>query len=140
MVKTYDPKQNAIIVGGHIVSGFADGTFIVVERNEQAFNLKVGADGEGCRVKSNNKSGKFTLTLMQSSSSNDFLSALANADELTGEGVAPCLMKDNSGTTVCAGATSWVQKQANVENAKEATTRQWVIETDELDMFVGGNN
>lgn len=139
MVKTYDPKGISMICGGKILSGFGDGTFIVVERNEQTFNLKVGVDGEGTRAKSNNKSGKITITLMQSSPSNDDLSAFAAADELSNSGVFPCLMKDNNGTTVCAAATAWVQKPANVENAKEVSTRTWVLESDEIDMFVGGN-
>lgn len=140
MVKTYDPKAVAVIFGGKIITGFGDGTFVVVERNEQTFNLKVGVDGEGTRAKSNNKSGKITLTLMQSSSSNDDLSAFAAADELSNTGVAPCLIKDSNGTTVCAAATAWIQKPANVEDAKEVGTRTWVIESDEVDMFVGGNN
>ena len=62
-LKTYDPKQISVIVGGAIISGFADGEFVTTERNEDAFTLNVGADGEGGRVKSNNKSGRITLTL-----------------------------------------------------------------------------
>lgn len=140
MVKTYDPKQVAVICGSKIISGYADGTFVVVERNEQAFNLKVGVDGEGARAKSNNKSGKITITLLQSSQSNDDLSAFAAADELTGEGVFPCTVKDSSGTTLCAAATAWVQKMANPEFSGEIGQRVWVIESDEVDMLVGGNN
>lgn len=140
MVKTYDPKDISVIFGGKIITGFGDGTFVVIERNEQTFNLKVGVDGEGTRAKSNNKSGKITLTLMQSSASNDDLSAFAAADELSNTGVAACLLKDGNGSTVCAAATAWIQKPANVENAKEVSTRTWVIESDEIDMFVGGNN
>lgn len=139
MVFTYDPKQVSCIVGGKILSGFADGTFIVVERNEQAFNLKVGVDGEGTRAKSNNKSGKITITLMQSSASNDDLSAIAAADELSNAGVVPFYMKDNSGRSVCTALSSWIQKYANSEFAKETTTRQWVLETDDIEIFIGGN-
>lgn len=139
MVHTFDPKLVSLIFGGKIISGYADGTFILVERNEQTFNLKVGADGEGTRVKSNNKSGKITVTLMQSSASNDDLSAFALADEISNTGVVPVLMKDGSGRTVVSGATAWLQKPANVELAKEATARTWVIESDELAMVVGGN-
>lgn len=138
-VFTFDPKQVAVIVGGKIMSGFADGTFIVAERNEQAFNLKVGVDGEGTRAKSNNKSGKVTVTLMQSSASNDDLSSIAAADELSNTGVVPLLVKDASGRTVIAAQSAWVQKYPNSEFAKETSTRAWVLESDELDIFVGGN-
>ncbi len=138
-VRTFDPKQTSMIVGGKIMSGFADGTYIKVTRNEQSFTLKVGVDGEGSRAKSNNKSGKFEITLMQTSPSNDDLAALAAADEASGLGLAPCLMKDGSGRTVCQATTAWVQKQPDVELGKEVGTRTWVLESDEINMFVGGN-
>lgn len=139
MVKTYDPKLVSIILGGKIISGIADGTFINVERAQQAFTLKVGAGGEGTRAKSNDKSGKITITLQQSSPSNDDLSAFAAADELTNAGVFPALIKDGSGRTVCAAATAWVQKLPNSEFAKEVSNRVWVVESDEIDILVGGN-
>jgi hypothetical protein len=140
MVNTYDPKLFSVIVGAKIMSGFSDGSFIRVERNEQAWNLKVGVDGEGTRAKSNNLSGKVTITLMQSSSSNDDLSAFAAADELSNSGAVPLLVKDVSGTTVCSAVTAWVMKYPDTEFGKEVLTRAWVLETDELLMLVGGEN
>ena len=122
------------------MTGFGDNTYIKLERNEQAFNLKVGVTGEATRAKNNNRSGKVTITLMQSSSSNDDLSSFAAADELTNTGAVPVLIKDGSGTTVASAVTAWVQKYPSTEFQKEATTREWVMETDELLMFVGGEN
>lgn len=138
-LRQYDPKQISLIVGGKIITGYADGTFVTPERNEDAFMLKVGVDGEGSRSKNANKSGKITIVLMQTSPSNDYLSALALADELSGNGVVPALMKDNLGTTLVTALSAWVKKIANPEMAKEVGTRTWVIETDELNMLVGGN-
>jgi Protein of unknown function (DUF3277) len=139
MVKTYDPKNVSLIVGGKIIGGFTDGTFIVAERNEQMWNLKVGVDGIGTRAKSNNRSGKVTVTLHQSSSSNDDLSGFATADELSNTGAVPVLLRDNLGTTLCTALTAWVQKFANAEFGKEVANRVWVLETDELIIFDGGN-
>lgn len=138
-VKTYDPGQVAMIVGGKIITGFSEGTFIKASRNEQAYNLKVGVDGEGTRARNRNKSGKFEITLMQSSDSNDVLSAFAAADEASNSGSVPVLLKDASGRTVGACATGWVQKIPDSDFAKETEKRVWVIETDEIDIFVGGN-
>ena len=140
MVLVYDPKNVSVIVGGKIISGFADGTFIKCERNEQAWNLKVGVDGEGARAKNNNKSGKITLTLMQTSSSNDVLSAYALADELGNAGAVPVYIKDHNGTSVATALTAWVQKFPDFEDAKEISMRSWVLETDELVLNIGGNN
>lgn len=138
-VLTYDPKQVAVVIGGQVISGFADGTFVKVERNEPAFNLKVGVDGEGTRAKSNNKSGKYTITLMQSSSSNDYLSSLAQSDEASNSGVVPVYVNDKSGRSLYSSLTAWVQKYADGEYQKETTTRTWVIESDEILMNVAGN-
>lgn len=137
-VLQYDPKNVSLIVGGKIMSGFSDGTFINLMRNEQSWNLKVGVDGEGTRAKNNNQSGKFEIELMQSSSSNDVLSAFLAADELAGAGAVPVYLRDNNGATLASCLTGWVQKWPDSPFAKEVSTRKWVIETDQLNIFVGG--
>lgn len=138
-VKTYDPKQVAVVVGTRAASGYAEGSFVKVERNDDAFALLVGADGEATRAKSANKSGKITLTLLASSDYNDYLSELALSDELTGGGIVPLLVKDNSGRSLYSSATCWVMKVPGADFAKEGGSREWVFETDELIMFAGGN-
>lgn len=137
-VKTYDPAGIAIIVAGGPIEGFAPDTFVVAARRNPSWALTVGADGEGARAKSNDKSGTITFTLIQTSLSNDFLSSLAALDELTNNGVGPLLIKDLNGDTIIAAGTAWVQKPADSEYGKEIATREWVLETDDLNMFVGG--
>ena len=109
-VYTYASDEVRIIVGGVPISGLADGTFVSVARDEQAFTKVTGADGTTSRAKSANRSGSITLTLSQTSPSNDVLSALAVADEETGAGVVPVLIKDGSGRSVHATDAAWVQK------------------------------
>jgi len=138
-VKPYDPAEVTITFAGIIVEGYADGTFITAARNNPSFSLKVGASGEGARAKSNDRSGTVTLTLLQSSASNDLLSAQAALDEASGDGIGSLLIKDLSGTTLCSAETAWIQKPADVEYAKEISDRQWVLETDILNIFAGGN-
>lgn len=138
MVFQYDPKNISVIVGGKIVSGFSDGSWLKIVRNEAGWTLKVGVDGEGTRARNNNKSGRFELELMQSSSSNDALSNFAVLDENSGAGAVPVLIKDNNGTTIATALTAWVQKFADSDFAKDVSVRKWVIETDLLNVFVGG--
>jgi hypothetical protein len=138
-VKTYDPKQVTVIVGTRPISGFADGTFITVARNSDMWSLVVGADGEATRAKSNDKSGRITITLTQSAESNQYLSELALADELSNGGLVPILIRDASGKTIHACASAWIVKRPESAFAKEAGTREWVFETDTLEMFEGGN-
>lgn len=138
---TYDPSQVTIIFAGIPVSGFAEGTFVSAERNEDSWALQVGADGEATRAKSNNRSGRVTFTLIQSSITNDALSALHAVDENTpgGDGIGPLLVKDLSGRTIIAAETAWIAKPATVEFGREASEREWIIETDRLEVFAGGN-
>lgn len=138
-VKTYDPKQVILIVGGFQITGYAEGTFVNIARREDAFTLHVGSDGEGVRSKSNNRSGTVTFHLLQSSHSNDILSAFAKADELTNAGIFPLMVKDGSGSSLYMAQSAWIKKIADSEFGKEAGAREWGLETDNLEAFVGGN-
>jgi len=137
----YNPAEVAVIFAGAPLSGFADGTFVTVERNEDSYTLQVGTDGEQCRSKSNNKSGRITVTLMQSSQSNAILSAFHALDELSpnGDAIAPSLVKDNQGTSLYAAEKSWIVKPASAEHGRESGSREWIIETGHLNVLVGGN-
>ena len=137
--KTYDPKQVSVIIGSQPMRGFAEGDFVSVERNEDSWTLLVGADGESTRSKNANRSGKVTITLLASSSSNDYLTQLALADDASGRGVFSIMIKDNFGTSIYTAATAWIVKQPARSFAKEAGSQEWVIETDELIQYSGGN-
>lgn len=137
-VATYSPEDVSVAINGSVLSGFADGTFVLCEREVDSFVKHVGADGKVTRSKSANKSGMITLTLTGSSASNDVLSALSAKDEIDGSGVAPAIVKDNSGRTVCAGK-GWIRKPPGAEFATEIGDREWIFDIDNLTMFIGGN-
>ena len=138
-VKTYDPKAVLVIFAGIPIEGIADGTFVTAVRDNPAFTSLVGSDGEGARALSNDTSGTITLTLLQTSISNALLSAVINVDENTGDGVGPFLLKDNSGTTLLAAESAWIEKTADAEYGREISNREWVIKTDNLQILHGGN-
>lgn len=137
-MKSYDPKNVSMIIGSHIVTEFEDGTFINVERNNDTWAIKKGASGETARAKSNDRSGIFTFTLLQTSLSNDFLSALAITDETSNNGVVPVVIKENGGTTVASAVEAWIRRPSAVEFSKTVGARQWILETGELLLNVGG--
>ena len=138
-VRTYDPSKVIISVGGVPMSGYTDGTFCEVVRNEATWNLVVGADGNSTRSKTNNFSGTLTITLKQSSPSNDVLSSFLALDELSNAGIVPVLIKDLSGNSIYFSAQGWVQGYANSTFAKDITDRTWTIQLATLDAFVGSN-
>jgi len=138
-VSTFDPKSVVVTIGGIPMSGYADGTFLEITADNQQFTKVTGADGYTTRIKSNNYGGVMTLTLAQSSFSNDALSVILNADRLSNAGVVPILIKDLSGTTVVFSATGWIQQFPDISFGNEMNNRAWAIELAEIDIFIGGN-
>lgn len=139
-VATYDPSEVVITISGVPMSGFSDGTFLEIDRNEPTWNTVVGADGLVTRGKTNNFSGTLTLTLKQSSPSNDVLSGLMALDEANNTGVFPILVKDLSGNSIYFAGQAWITQYANSSFDKAITDRQWVMTLAQADIFVGSNS
>jgi hypothetical protein len=139
-VKTYDPDKVAVVFGVPI-TGFGPDTFVSIEYDEDAFTKTIGIDGESCRAKAHNKGAKVTITLMQSSASNDYLSALFNADNLStsGDGILPLAIKDFTGNTSLIAETAWIMKLPTTTFAREVEMREWTFDTDSLEGIIGGN-
>ena len=139
LTKDYDPKKVTITVGGHEVKGIADGTFLTVNRNNQTWSLASGASGEHARSKSNDRSGTFELTLMQTSETNDFLSGKMVADEATNSGKFLVHVFDANGATLVKTDDAWVQQPPSVEYGKELSDRVWTIESGDITFVtIGG--
>lgn len=138
-VKTYSPKDILVTVGGAIITGYANGAFVQVEQAEDQVSLVVGSDGEATRTVSANRSGSITITLQQTSESNAILSGFHQRDMLDKAGIFPVLVKDNLGKSLYTAETAWVRKMPNAEFGNESGTREWVIDTDRLIPFEGGN-
>lgn len=126
-IKTYSPGDVALSIGGNLIAGYADGTFVTIEREVDAMTKVVGADGEVSRTRSANYSGSLTLTLKQTSDSNRILGAYLLDDENDGSGVFDVLLTDNLDNKSFA-AEGWCRKGPNEEYAAELTNREWVID------------
>ena len=141
-LKSYNAGQVSMVFAGIPLSGLADGTFVSVVQNADSFALTVGADGEGARAKSNNRSARVSFTLLQTAEANDLLSALHNLDTApgtNGDGIGPLIIKDNSGRTLITAEKAWIVKAPDAEFAREISTREWMVETHELLRFDAGN-
>lgn len=129
IVTTYDPKKVILTVGGTPISGYTDGTFLQVTPNSPTFTRSVGADGEVVRSKSNDNTHTITITLQQSSISNDYLSILADADKKTNRGMVPVNIKDANGTSQAFWPQCWVESDPDWNYDKEHQERSWVLHT-----------
>ncbi len=136
-VETYNPKDISIIIAGFIMSGFSDDK-VRVFRESDAWTDESGADGEVVRYATNDKRGEIEITLLQTSSSNLTLSTLAKADELTGAGVFPAIVKDNRGLDLHVAPTAWIVKIPEAKYSKTGNVRVWRIRTDNLTALLGG--
>ena len=138
-VLTYDPNKITVVVGGKLMSGFAEDTFVKMGRDEDMWSKVIGVDGVGSRAKTNNYGGYIELTLMHTSPSNAILQALATADEQNGSGAVPAIVRDNQGSTLGTAVTVWVKKIPDVEYGKSVGNRVWTLDTDNLQLAIGGN-
>lgn len=135
---TFDPTQTTLIIGGNIITGFMDSTYVKVTRVEDSYMTMVGADGRVARARNANRMAEVEVTLMHTSPSNDVLSALHNRDALTGVPAGPFSLSDRLSRTNLNGADCFVKKPADVEYAKEVVARVWTIVVPVLDGVVGG--
>lgn len=131
---TYIPKLVVSSFAGTPLTGFADGNFITAERNSDGITLKVGADGESAVAVSADESGKVTITVLNTSKTNDYLSLCANLHTR-----GPLQIKDLSGRLLVNAEDAWVVKQAAITKSKEVEDNAWVIETGNLAIVNGGN-
>jgi hypothetical protein len=139
MTPTYDPQLVSFTFRGLNITGFATGSAITAERNEDTFALSVGIGGEAGRAKNANRSGTVTIQLQHTALANDLLSAIAVEDERLGTGVGALMVKDHRGNTLLAAINAWIRKMPAVEFSNEISAREWVFETDALEMWVGGS-
>jgi hypothetical protein len=139
MFKNYDPGRIVVSFNGVVLQGFASGTFVKAERDNDTFSKVYGAHGDVGRVRSRKRGGKITITLMGISPSNDVLSGFVELGESAGLGDTGAIqIEDLQGTTLCHGTNGWVTRPANYEAGDDLSNREWVIDCDDLDMFIGG--
>lgn len=139
MAKTYNPRRVIVTFAGQLIVGYADGSFVTAERAGDTFTLTKGSDGEGARTHNPDQSGMVTVTLLQTSSSNDFLQAQHDLDEATDQGKGAIFIRDLSGRTIVESPEAWVRKPPSTEFSKEVGSREWVLECDVLRIGAGGN-
>lgn len=138
-VKTYDPKMVVITFGAVPISGYAEGTFVRVNRSGDAFIKSKGAGGDIERVNRNQGDFEVSITLQQTSSSNTELSAILAADQATNAGVFPLTIKDMLGNTLFFAPQAWIRKDPEWEDGDDLNSREWTFDTGIAGNLVGGN-
>lgn len=145
-IGNYAPDDFSIVISkngyNHTVTGFADGTFVSMERLVPTSEPYQGVgDNAFARTKRRVTAMSVTITLHQTSPSNTLLQALQNADAQAqgNEWVFACTIKDTSGQTVLSSKNAIIAAPANANFGSTIDTRDWVIHMFGSDLFIGGN-
>lgn len=138
-MRTYSPKKVQVLVANQIITGFSEDDLVEIEKADDDFEKAIGADGEVARTQSADESGTVTISLMQTSASNDLLSTLRDTDKLSGNDPFPVMVKDGSGRTIISMVEAWIKKVPNSQFKKRSGARVWVLESGIVAHKVGGN-
>lgn len=125
-VTTYDPKKVNLDVRGVIITGYADGSMIEIERNSDLVYPYVGTQGDVGFAESADQTGKIKIRLKQDSPSVVYLNALAR--EKGDDAAFPVsIINMNTNGVNCSGTKSRLLKPANEKFDKEITEREFEI-------------
>ena len=140
--RKYDPADVVFTFGVMAASGLAKGSFIEVDRYEDAAKMDIGSDGEATVIVSNNQSGSFKLTLQQSSPMHDYLNTVYQAfkNKDFKNGVQSSLMTDKNGNSLARAKQSWVKKPCKMVFSDGAENWEWTIDTGYLDTQPGSQS
>lgn len=138
-VKTFDPKMVVITFGSIPISGYAEGTFVSVNRSGDAFAKRKGAGGDVERINKNQGDFDVTVTLLQTTPTNKELSAVLAADQVTNAGVFPLTIKDLLGETLFFAPQAWIRKDPEWEDGDDLNSRAWTFDTGIGSNLIGGN-
>lgn len=124
MVRTYNAKQSTVIVGGRYITGFAEGSMVEWEKNEDNFESKVSAQGDVGIAIRNDTRGTVTITLAQTSPDVAYLKGLANTNAMF-----PIWIQAGGDTEEKVGGTqAMVKKTPDGALSDEIEDRQFEIE------------
>lgn len=145
-IGNYSPDDFTIVISKgdfvHTVTGFADGTFVSMNRLVPSSTPYQGVGGASFgRVKRKVTGMTVDVTLHQYSPSNTVLQQLQIADAQTSDNtwVFNCVVKDLSGQTVVSSNSAIIAAPPAVEFSSETSTRDWQIYLFGSDLFIGGN-
>lgn len=143
MTKTYSPKRLILAINGVQITGFSDTDIVTVTQDEPKFVKYIAVDGDVSRSYNPSSSGRFVISLNQTSQANEVLSTLLALDVATNTGEATfvvTLRDTNSNGTSYIAKNCWVENMPESSFSKEITTREWVIDTADMSYFVAGHS
>ncbi|QEP53212.1 putative tail tube protein [Acinetobacter phage BS46] len=148
-IGSYVPSALTIVINHpatnttHVIGGYSQDSSVSIEFPDETWTETVGIDGRTTRTHRLDKTYRATISLDQTSRSNDVLSAIARFDEqdLTGiQGIFTCTITDKSGRSYIYSSECFVKKPQTQEFGSSTSTREWMIVLAGSDSWIGGGD
>lgn len=164
-VSTYSPSDVSVIYGLKHINGFTDGSFITIHRETPLFSHQRSMDGKVALSMQRFSTYTVTLTLAQTSSSNEFLHSLqklmmksltkldstspfSGLSSLSGIKTTvstiisklPFIIRDGSGNSVFFSNECWLDTEPDVTYSAGMESRVWTIKCLNASSSIAGNN
>ena len=127
-MNTYNPKKISIACGNHIVTGYAEDSFVSIEAATDGVTKKVGCDGEVVRSISPDESYQIHVVLLPYSPSYKWFLNRYKMDLNDGNGDFPVTVKDVLGMNVFTTDAAWVTKLPTVQYGREKGNYEVILD------------
>lgn len=133
-LRDYSPSAVGMSWGAIQFTGYAEDTFVVVSRNEDNSTNTVGADGSVGITVNANKSGTCEVTLMQTSPTHRYLSAIqATQDQQDTVFRANMTITDPSGGFLCKMQAVHIMTPPEVSLGSDQNEKTWTFFAERID-------
>lgn len=136
MYQQYSPKDVVCSWNGIAIEGFAPDSFLRLQRTSPLVTPVVGAGGQVALTRNADKTGTIEIELMQTSLSNQMLSAIqAKQDnmELEEDISSNFVIYDPSGSVLATGINAWLQELPQIELGRDQNSKTWIFGCEKLD-------
>ena len=134
-VKTYNCREVIMTFGTHIISGFAEDSFITIDPAGEGTTAVCGCDGEHSRSMDPNRSANIKISLNQTSDSNKYLNKILKLDSETGLGILPLMITDLRGGLLAHAEQAYIKKRPSTVYGKATQNREWEFGTGDCEII-----
>lgn len=138
MIYSYAAEDVHVVIGGMTIEGYNDGSFVTIETPEEIFKTKRTSSGKVVRTRIKNNIYKLTLSLHQTSESNDTLWRLLTLDKKLGDAIFPIFIKDSGSATSILAAQAWICNLPTITYSDGMEVREWELEFTSESISVSG--
>ena len=124
----YDPQSVDLLVNGFPITGYADGTFINIERNANVMDAYVGGKGEVTRVLNPDTTYTCSFTIQQNSPTNVLMQGYLTTNRFLN--VPPLLsiqVKDLYGAELFSSTFGFIMTEPTRSFSNSLETREWSV-------------